>query len=121
MDNQTSQSWYARIGDPPSKRKVRHSVGFPRELGGGGALAEGAGRLPWPAVVVLEQHARTRHCTLFRFSAKGEFAGDTWHLTLDDAREQAEYEFGSALGRWNAIPEGVPDPQAYARDQVLEL
>jgi hypothetical protein len=30
---------------------------------------------------------------LVRFTATGDFAGDTWHATLDEAKEQATFEF----------------------------
>jgi hypothetical protein len=31
---------------------------------------------------------------LFRLSADGQFAGDTWHESVEEAKEQAKFEFG---------------------------
>jgi len=31
---------------------------------------------------------------LVRYSADEKFAGDTWHSNLDEAKSQAEFEFG---------------------------
>ena len=44
---------------------------------------------------------------LFRYTAEGEFGGDTWHPSLDAAREQVEYEYEEALGEWVHVPAGV--------------
>jgi hypothetical protein len=44
---------------------------------------------------------------LFRYTAAGDFAGDTWHESLDKAKGQAQFEYGQALGPWHEIPEAV--------------
>jgi hypothetical protein len=44
---------------------------------------------------------------LYRYTADGTFAGDTWHQSLDDAKGQADFEYGKALGSWQQIPEDV--------------
>ncbi len=31
---------------------------------------------------------------MFRYTSSGEFCGDTWHETLEDAIAQAGYEYG---------------------------
>ncbi len=51
---------------------------------------------------------------LYRYTAQGEFAGDTWHQTLEDAKAQAAAEYGEALSDWQDIPDGVSDAEAYA-------
>ena len=51
---------------------------------------------------------------LFRYTAHGEFGGDTWHPSADDAQEQAIYEYGDALLEWREVPLGVDDAHAYA-------
>jgi hypothetical protein len=42
--------------------------------------------------------------SLVRYSAEGAFAGDTWHATLEEAKQQAHFEF--------AIPENSWEPQS---------
>jgi len=51
---------------------------------------------------------------LFRYTAHGDFGGDTWHATAGDAREQAESEYGDALGAWTDVPDDVADPHDFA-------
>ena len=38
---------------------------------------------------------------LIRFTEDRRVVGDTWHLTVEDAKHQAEFEFGASLGAWN--------------------
>jgi hypothetical protein len=51
---------------------------------------------------------------LVGYSEVGEFAGDTWHQSADEAKSQARFEHGSRLGEWRNFPDGVADPVAYA-------
>ncbi|MGH2378138.1 MAG: hypothetical protein ACRDGT_06635 [Candidatus Limnocylindria bacterium] len=46
---------------------------------------------------------------LDRYSSSGEFAGDTWHRTLEDAKHQASYEYGEHVSPWTAVPEEIED------------
>jgi hypothetical protein len=57
---------------------------------------------------------------LFRYTAHGELAGDTWHLTADDAREQAEEEYGDALVPWVDVPDEVGDAHQFAIGYAFE-
>jgi hypothetical protein len=40
---------------------------------------------------------------LLHFNVGGECFADTWHQTLDDAKRQAEFEFGIAAGEWTPV------------------
>jgi len=40
---------------------------------------------------------------LIRYDERGSFAGDTWHKSLADAKEQAEMEFGILASDWREI------------------
>ena len=51
---------------------------------------------------------------LFRYTAFGELGGDSWHLTVADAKEQAAEEYGDALLPWEEVPDEVADAHAYA-------
>jgi hypothetical protein len=51
---------------------------------------------------------------LYRFAADGAFAGDTWHQTIEEAQEQATFEFGHAISDWVAIPPDEKDVVAFA-------
>jgi hypothetical protein len=37
---------------------------------------------------------------LVRYSASGEFVGDTWHVTVDEAKQQAKFEFEIDVADW---------------------
>ena len=82
---------------PPS----RHHRGIPNELGG---TPE---RLSWPAFVLVEE--KPDGVFLIRFTSACEVAGDTWHLTAEDAKHQATAEYEGMLGPWREIPDDVPD------------
>lgn len=69
--------------------------------------------LPLADVVVLVAD-EDPGAMLFRYTAYGEFGGDTWHPSVDDAQEQAIYEYGDALLEWLDVPAHVPDVHAYA-------
>ena len=51
---------------------------------------------------------------LFRYTAHGDFGGDTYHSTPQEAIEQASFEYGEALGEWMAVPDDVVDAHAFA-------
>ncbi len=75
------------------------------------ALTDGVdlrNRLPHPKVLLIIQ--RPDGVFLERFSEKGSFGGDTWHQTVDEAKQQATAEYGSSVGEWREVPPEVVDP-----------
>jgi hypothetical protein len=48
------------------------------------------------------------------------FAGDTWHESLDTAREQVSFEYEDSLGEWVHVPAEVEDAHAYAVQYAAE-
>ena len=91
---------------------VRHYLGMP-------PLDRGADdnrtQMPPARFLLIEQN--TDGTFLIRHSQTGEFCGDTWHESIEDAKNQAEYEFGSAVQRWIAIPDGEADWLDFAARQ----
>jgi hypothetical protein len=69
--------------------------------------------LPVPDVLLLVAD-EDAGAMLFRYTAHGELAGDTWHPTVGDAHEQAAYEYGQALVAWVDVPSDVTDAHAFA-------
>lgn len=58
---------------------------------------------------------------LFRYTAHGEFGGDTWHASVAEARAQAEYEYGDALlPPWMEVPDDVSDAHNFAVQYALD-
>ena len=57
---------------------------------------------------------------LFRYTAYGELGGDTWHLTVDDAKQYASDEYGDALFPWEEVPDDVTDAHGYVVNYASE-
>jgi len=61
-----------------------------------------------PAILVIDASASDQFSVfLFRYDAQGDLAGDTWHLSIDEAKEEAESEYGDAVSAWMSVPEGI--------------
>jgi hypothetical protein len=52
---------------------------------------------PAASVVVVRSHGAIY---LFRYDENGTFAGDTWHESIDDAKDQARFEFDLDESAW---------------------
>ena len=86
------------------ERHATHTAGYPLDP---------AKMLPLADVVLLvtDGDATTM---LFRYTAFGEAAGDTFHPSADAARAQAADEYGEALGAWVEVPDEVGDAHLFA-------
>jgi hypothetical protein len=71
------------------------------------------GFMGFPHVVLAEGDSAS--VMLYRYRDDGEFCGDTWHASLEEAKEQAQYEYGAELGRWSPVPPDAAD----ARESML--
>ena len=94
----------ALIGVTTDERRATHTMNFPMDP---------AKMLPEADVVLLIADDDPG-AMLFRYSAFGEVGGDTWHPTVDDAREQAAEEYGDALGSWVDVPDDIADSHFFA-------
>ena len=97
--------WYATIG-PRGNQPIRMTWVGPASDGPGTVEEE----MDWPRVVLVIEHPDGP--MLYRYAATGEFAGDTWHETLDKAKHQAEFEYEDALGTWRKIPSDVLESES---------
>lgn len=61
--------------------------------------------LPAPDVLVIEE--TPEGFFLYRYDREGEFGGDTWHQSLEEAKEQAGFEYGDLVEEWQEVPEGI--------------
>ena len=58
---------------------------------------------------------------LYRYTAYGELAGDTWHASVEDARAHAAFEYGDALlPPWMDVPDEVSDAHRFASEYARE-
>ncbi|HXT18924.1 MAG TPA: hypothetical protein VN706_25080 [Gemmatimonadaceae bacterium] len=69
--------------------------------------------LPMPDVVLLVSEDATS-TMLFRYTAHGEFGGDTLHGSVREAQEQAADEYEDALMGWEPVPDDVGDAHLFA-------
>jgi len=52
---------------------------------------------------------------LYEFRKDGRVF-DTWHRTIDDAKNQAAYNFKDSVGTWNPMPADISDFRTFARE-----
>jgi hypothetical protein len=100
----------ALVGPLDAHRRVTHTAGFP---------IDPSKMLPAPDVVLLIADEDTT-AMLFRYTAHGEFAGDTLHPSVDAAREHAIYDYSDALGEWVDVPDVAEDAHAFAIQYAAE-
>ncbi len=100
----------ALVGPLAGHRRATHTGGFPLDP---------AKMLP-AADVILMIAGPDPGAMVFRYTAHGEFGGDTWHPTLESAGEQVAYEYEGALGEWVHVPEDQEDAHAYAVQYAAE-
>ena len=100
----------ALIGPLEGRRRVTQTAGFP---------IDPSKMPPEPDVILLVANDDSG-AMLFRYTAHGDLAGDTWHDSVEDAREHAIYDYSDALGEWIDVPEVVDDAHAYAVQYAAE-
>jgi hypothetical protein len=66
------------------------------------------------ADVVLLVSQEDASAMLFRYTAHGEFGGDTLHGTVREAQQQAIDEYDEALLGWEQVPDDVGDAHLFA-------
>jgi hypothetical protein len=100
----------ALVGPLEGRRRVTQTAGFP---------IDPSKIPPAPDVILLVADADPG-AMHFRYPAHGELAGDTWHPSIEDAREHAIYDYSDALGDWVDVPEDIVDAHAYAVQYAAE-
>lgn len=101
----------ALVGPLETHRRITQTAGFP---------IDPSKILPPPDVILLVADDADPGAMLFRYTVHGEFGGDTWHESVDDAREHAIYDYSDALGDWVDVPVEVEDAHAYAIQYAAE-
>lgn len=88
--------------------KVKHYQGAPPELTGGTDTRQEMGL---PAFLVIEDNPDG--VFLYRYDVNGECVGDTWHMNVDDAKHQANYEYEGLMHDWQGVPAEAEDAAAF--------
>ena len=94
----------ALVGPLDDGRRAVHTAGYPLDP---------EEMLPPPDVVLLVDQG-PGSCMLFRYTAHGEYGGDTPHESAAEAEEHAQLEYGDALLAWVEVPHHVPDAHLFA-------
>lgn len=100
----------ALVGPLDAHRRVTQTAGFPID----------PSKIPPAPDVILLVGDADGSAMLFRYTAHGELAGDTWHPSAEDAREHAIYDYSDALGDWVDVPDEVEDAHAFAIQYAAE-
>jgi hypothetical protein len=98
----------ARVTGNSDEPVVKHLSGWPPELTGGEDKREEMGLA---ALLLIEN--KPDGIFLFRFDCDAQCVGDTWHPTVEDAKRQADFEFGNHLSAWRVVPAEVQDAFAF--------
>jgi len=98
----------APVGSVPTPPRVKHTI----RTGRGSDQP-----LPLPNVLLIEVEP-DGSSQIYRYTAAGEFGGDTWHESERDAQEQLVFEYGAALGQREPIPDEVSDSHGYVVEWV---
>ena len=67
--------------------------------------------MPTPDLLVIDP--KPDGIFLLRHTLEGGFGGDTWHRSVDEAKGQAEHEYGPGI-EWLPIPADEGDAVAFA-------
>jgi hypothetical protein len=74
--------------------------------------------LPVADVVLLVAEDESS-AMVFRYTAHGEFGGDTFHSSVADAKEETEAEYEDALLAWEEVPDEIGDAHRFAVDYAF--
>ena len=85
-------------------RAVTGKTAHLQVVGSAGELDVAA--VPDPNVVEVVEQAGAIY--LLRLDDRGHCIADTWHESVDAAKEQATFEFGIEAGDWKEVEEEVP-------------
>lgn len=101
--------YYAVVAAPLTEPTLRHTLGLPQEI----RPDVQTEFLAWPRVITIEPSPEGG-LILYRYTALGEPAGDTWHRDVGEAMAQATYEYAESLGPWTAVADEVADLAEFA-------
>jgi len=60
-----------------------------------------------PIVLVIEE--KPDRVFLARFTQEGQLVSDSWHMSIDGAKQHASWEFNDPLLDWEFVPADVED------------
>ncbi len=67
-------------------------------------------------LIIVQDVQSTKGFYLYRYTKYGEFCGDTWHPDLEQAKNQAIFEYGESLEKWKEIPGDLEDVKKFIKN-----
>lgn len=92
---------------------VKHYIGLPPILSDEDNNRE---ELPHPNILIIEE--KPDGVFLYRYTFKGYCINDTWHINIEDAKDQAKYEYGKSINKWVEVPNDYDDPIAFMLKKI---
>lgn len=93
--------------------RVKHYLGLPPNLTEG---RDERNEMQPAALLVIE--VKQDGIFLYRYASDGSYAGDTWHADIDEAKDQASFEYSSIVVQWDDVPNDVDDVVAFGLAQI---
>jgi hypothetical protein len=100
---------FAVLPDKITPLKTNQFLGLPPELTDGKDERQARG---FARFLLIEE--KPEGFFLYRFDKTGKCVGDTWHVSEEEAQEQADYEYGEGAKSWSSIPENIADIVKFA-------
>lgn len=98
-----------------NERPVRQFVGVPL-----GVFDDETEPRPFNPATLLVIAENSSDIFLFRFDQQKNMAGDTWHQSIEDAKYQAQFEFGEDALDWSLVPSEFQDAVVFAKSMLAE-
>ncbi len=108
-----SQRLIGRLLESGSNARTKHYFGLPPSLTDG---RDERSEMKPAALLVIEEKADG--IFLYRYASDGSYAGDTWHMNIEEAKQQAAFEFAGVSIHWNDVPGDVEDVVTFGMAQV---
>ena len=96
--------------------QVKHFTGLSSALTGGKDTRQEMERA---CFLVIEE--TSEGIFLYRYGVQGKFAGDTWHFKIDEAKDQASYEYGEFVQEWADVPPEVEDVVVFGLNRLASV
>lgn len=94
----------AKVTALSSTRNTVHYSGVPPIDGDGPYYSQ---KMSPASMLVIEEN--DSGFFLYRYSSDRKIVGDTWHKTIEEAKEQAKFEFGECVSKWKEVPSDIQD------------
>lgn len=104
----------AKVNVAEGEAKVKHYSGLGPEFAAQVGSSPGV-LMPNADFIVMKES--DNGFRIERYTNGGGFCGDTWHPSIEEAKDQAKYEYEDGLGDWIDVPDGVEDIKTFLEER----